>query len=489
MALINQIGPILEHIRNTKPTLDHNENLFRINEGDLLSQVLNDLQNQLSQDAFKQIKSRVAPINILNKVLSKLSKLYSEEPTRKVVGGTQTDSDLLSFYESETSINNVMSVGNRFFNLFKNTAVEPYLDHGMPKVRIIPSDRFTVWSDDQLDPTRPTVFIKSMGTFKKETVGVNGGTTVQDKELFFIYSDEEFLAVDSDGDISREFMERANNPDGINPFGRIPFVYINRSLFDLIPTIDTDTLTMVKLIPILISDLNFASLFLSHSVIYGVDVDIENIEKSPNSMWLFKSDKTSDKKPELGVLSPTVDIDKVLKLIESQLSVWLQSRNIRPGSIGTMTTENMASGISKMIEESDTTQDRKEQVPFFVKAEKDLWDLIMHHMHPVWVQRGLIDERRLFTKNSEVSIQFKEQKPIVSRTEVLDEALKELAASLIDRKTALKRLNPDFDQDAIDELMESIETDRTITIESNQVPEDNVQPQDNVEPKDEVEQL
>lgn len=457
---IAQFNPEQRTIESTFNLLEHNRKLFDIYEGDLLTYVLQDLRAQLSQKSFEQVKHRAAPINILKRLIDKQSKIYINPPVREVDSDQEKDSELVEWYCKEFDLNTNMQMANEFFNLFKTCAIEPYLDDGCPRIRILPSDRFFVYSIDPICPNKPTHFVKVMG--KLFQTDMAGKETV--RTVLYIYSDEEFLAVDERGNVLTDVMERVNNPEGLNPIGRIPFVYINRSRHDLIPKPDTDTLSMAKLIPVLLSDINYAVMYQCFSIIYGVDLDQEGLTMAPNAFWSFKSDPNKETKPEVGVIKPQADIDKVLQLIQTELSMWLTSRSIKPGAMGTLTPENMASGIAKAIDEMDTSEDRQKQIPYFKNAEKELWDLIINYMHPIWMREHNFENRIAFSPGVCVNVTFPDQKPLIDPSKQIDDVIKKIESGLQSRRGALAELYPDWDDDQVEALLEEIDTERTITI-------------------------
>src|SRR5690606_21122764 len=159
-------------------------------------------------------------------------------------------------------------------------------------------------------------------------------------------------------------------------------------------------------------------LFQAFSVIYGIDIDDVNIKWGPRHFLRFKSDENRETKPEIGTIKPQVDITEVKDWIISQISLWLTTRGIRPGSVGDIGGDSFASGISKMIDEMDTSEDRNKQVGYFQPAEEDLWELLPL-MHEVWKSNGLLDlSAPSWPKGVSVITNFAEQVPIVRRGEV-----------------------------------------------------------------------
>ena len=451
-----KIPAFLEHVEQHKNYIDVNHRLFNAYEGELLPQIYASLKNQLSEKSFEQIAHRVAPINVLTRIIDKLSKIYQQNPVRHVENGREQDSELLQWYESCFKIDQKMNVANEFFNMFRSSLIQVYLHNGKPRLRSIPSDSFLAYSDDPVETTEPNhiILIHSDETDKGRK-----------KIIYHAYSNEEFVIYDSDGKVRFDLMEEVGNPEGIVPYGKMPFVYVNRSANLIVPKADIDTLKMSILIPVLLSDLNFAVMFQAFSIIYGIDVTDDNLEMAPNAFWRLRSDDTVDSKPQLGTIKPSVDTDKALSLMQSQMGFWLQTRGIRAGAIGDLGAENFASGISKMVDEMDTSEDRKKQVAYFENAEEELWDFVVNYAHPYWVDTRSIEPITRFSVGAKVITNFQEQIPMLRRADILKETIEEIDAGLLPKKRALKRLNPRLNDEEIDQLLSEIEDEKMFKME------------------------
>lgn len=437
---------VIEIVSSQSGYRQHNYELIDVFDGNLTKYIIADLKKTLSPQAFEQQMHRLSPINILPKIVDKLTNIYSTSVSRQTEPEGQA---MLDWYVKEMNPNLILNSANELYNLTKSSLVYPYVSKGKPKLRVIHNDKFAVYSDNPEEPQTPTHVILLAG--KKDGL-----------DIYWTWSGTQFLISDSDGKVCYDMMAAMENPEGINPIGRLPFVYVNASLNQLLPPQDTDTLTMVKLLPILLSDLNLAAMFQCFSIIYGIDVSDENIKFAPNAFWSLKSDKTSDKKPEIGTIKPQVDYDQVLNLIQAQLTMWLSSKGIRAGSIGQLTAENAASGISKLIDEMDTYEARQAQVETFVRAEAELWDLVLKYMHPYWFNRGLIDNPATFPMTAEVVTTFALQLPTQTRGAVVRDLRDERASGFISRRRAVKKLNPEMTEAEIDLLIAEIDAERTI---------------------------
>lgn len=456
MSLAQESKLIAAGYKKNSGILQHNACLFDIWEGNLLPYVLEIMAKQLSKNAYEQAEGRAAPINLLKRVIDKQSGLYLKPPMRMVQDGNETDKAVFEWYEGQFNTNLVMGLANHYFNLFKNFAIEPYLNKKLePRLRVIPSDRFFVLSTDRVEPNKPTHFVKVMGH-----QNYNG----EDKTIMYVYTADEFSIVNDKGETEINMMNELEM-DGSNPYGAIPFIYQVKSSYSLMPVIDTDMMRMSTLFPLLLTDLNYATMFQSFSILYGIDVDEENLKMAPNAFWRFKSDAASNKEPKVGMIKPEVDTDKVINLIQAELAMWLQSKNIRPGNVGQLTSESFASGVSKMVDEMDTSDDRTKQIPFFKMAEEELWELVLEKMHPVWMRNSGYKQKLSFSSQASIEVTFREQLPNQDFEKVLREVKDQLSLGLMTQEMALKKLYPDASQEQIVELLSELQP-KEITVET-----------------------
>lgn len=481
MIKATDIPDILEWAESVQSQYNcNNEDLLDIYEGNLKQHVEDSMQRELNPNAFESAKQRIAPINILKRTVDKLAKVYSQGVEREA--SPAGDSNLVSEYEEMLDIDNKMSSGDSMLNLLRSVAFEPYVRDGKPKLRVLNSSQFTVWSNDTFDRTNPTVFIKFMGTNKKETV-VDEEVCERQVNVYVLYDRDEWVRIESDGTVLQRKMHGA---------GRIPFTYMNLSSTKLVPKPDIDSKCMAILIPTLLSDLNFASKYLSHGIRYGIDVDIDNLEGNPDAFWNIRSVQDGENNsPQIGVLAPSVDIDKVLNLTKEELVMYLEARSLKVGSSGKF--ENNASGFAKLIDSADVTDVRKENMHRFKAAERDLWGLISV-MHNLWLDNEEITDPDLikrFSKDFAISIKYGDLAPIIDPQEKRDNIEFKLKNKLTTRERAIRDANPELSKDEQDllikELQDEGEADQEASgngNEGNFGPGNNVSDQDNQESED-----
>jgi hypothetical protein len=452
-----RIPGLLKLVQARESYLDMNRKLLDVFRGNLLQYVDAALKIQLQDgQSYKSARERIAPINVLRRMIDKQSSIYSSGVRRTITGGSKNESTIFSALEDAMKPSQRMQIANEYLNLFKSTLIQPYLSRrGVPSVRSIPSDRFVAYSTDRNEDETPTGFIIILGQEHQA-----GGRVVTN---YFAIEDLEFVYFNSDGKNITE-LYAPNNPDGLNGYERIPFVYVNRDPASCMPVQDTDMLAMSVLIPVLFTDINFAHMYQAFSILYGIDVTDAGLTFSPNAFWSFKSKPGTDQKPQVGTIKPESDISGGLELVAAEFSFWLNTRGIKPGAVGEVNAANFASGISKIMDEMDTSEDRQKQVPFLADAESELWDLVLHTMLPDWQRRpGYAGVRGIFSPSAKITANFAEQVPLVRRGAVVAEQKAEQDAGYTTRKRAMKTINPTLTDDEIDQLMAAVDEEKAVS--------------------------
>ena len=345
----------LEFIDSKRTYLKIAEDLFTIYNKKLTPFIEKRLDTDLKgQESRSEAKLRISSINVLPMVVDKLSHVYDADVNRVVKGMSPKEFETMF---DAWNMPEALDMANRMLNLHHCVAIEPVLQKKL--LRVIPAHKFLVMGDGTIDNVM-TGFIKIISTQRDLS-----GNTV---EVYELITAEYFISFNSNGDIiSRE----------PNLFKVIPVVYATRDTVTLMPEEDSDTFNMVTLLPLLLTDGNFAIKFQCFSIIYTMNVDAKNMTMSPNAVWHLKSVGSDGDKPELGVIKPSVNISDLLEWIRAQFSLWLESKNLKLKALGGAgnALEN-ASGIAKAIDAADVSSDLKYQRRIFSRVERDIFRTI-----------------------------------------------------------------------------------------------------------------
>ena len=465
-------------IRNEKGRLDYNAQIQAILDGAIQGLLEQRMKEDLGTKSYMSASTRKSPINVFRKIVDKLTKIYDQPVIRTVENGTDQDLELVQWYEQKLNLNRKMGKNNFKYNAFyyalvqiglKDNPVASTQDYRIrqPFVRTVPNHEFLVMNASRVDNSSPDVIILCMD---KRTLA--NGT---EQQVYYVYTDLQFVIMDQNGDIIGDLMAD-NELDGINPYQVTPFAYTNDSDDNAMPAVQTDTLDLALLIPLLLTDLNYAVKFQAFSVFVAINLDDKKVEFSPNSIISFQTPPgEGDNKASFDVIKPTVEITDTLSLASSQMALWLSTKGIRPGQIAQIGTDQLASGISKMIDESDTFESIKKQIKAYEQTEAEFWDKLMHHIHPAWVAAGVVENKTIFSSTARVVTKFTEPVPMQTRGEKVKELTDEVDSGFISRKRAIKILNTGLTDEEIDELIQEIDDEKPVIVESNQGVNDNGQ--------------
>jgi polyhydroxyalkanoate synthesis regulator phasin len=451
------------HYNEHHDYLQYNMRLYKVLEGQVKTEVEDSLRKEiLSASALNRALQRIPSLNVLKKATDKLSRVYIEQPLR--LADNDTDKEILKNISNEARLDSVMTDANRIYNAQNTFAVEPYIKEGKHHFRVLAGHQFLPYSDDPTDSTNCTVFIKLMGSEFQTympAVDADGNKNVKNEQvrevdILWLYSDDEFLIVDSSGSI-REDKMLALGQNGTNPFGKIPFIIGNKSKFELVPFPNQAGLDISVLIPKLLTDLNYASQFMSHSIIWTRNTDLSGNEINPDSVVNLGDSTAENGDPDIGTINPTVDITNTLKLIDYELTSYLSTIGIKTNFSGS--DGEAGAGVSKAIDEGDITAEYKVQTEFFKRIECQLWELVQK-MQSIWAADGSLTEGepRLFSEEfiKTFRIHFKEIKTLKTHQQMLDEIKVARELKLMSRRQALRELKPELTEDQISSILEEI---------------------------------
>lgn len=417
------------------------DRLVDIYSGNLNKYVRDSLSRELSPSSFEIAKTRIPAINIIEKLTKKLSKVYSENPKRTTA---DIDKDFLDWASNTIDVNGVMSEAETILNLNRSFLLEPYADGDKWSVRVIAPSKFCVYSDDIVNPNKPTHVIKFMGS-----QSITSGKETTNSNVYWIYDAFFITKINSRGDILEVIP---------NDFGVLPFVYVKSNPFVLQPSPDNDSYDNALIAPKLLTDLNYAIRFQSHSLVYGMDLNIEkNITANADSFLNLKSDTSNaNAKPSIGVISPTVQASNVIDTVKFQVSQWLDSKGIKVSASGQTGSTDAVSAVSKIVDEADASAIIQSNRLLLIKAEKDLWKLLGKFQSLSKMsgfQKGVSD-------SFDVSISFPVQQIVKDPSAIREDVKFQLDNGLTTFKMALQRVHPDLNETEIDALIVEIEEEK-----------------------------
>jgi len=398
-------------------------------------------------ETVSELINRIIPINITQKIVNKLAGVYINEPKREAVIYSIADQEAIDQIEDLFRLNVTMKHLNRMFKLCKMAAIEPFLYKGKPSLRCLPAHTFTLIGEDLICPEIETIFIKhiSMGGADKKT------------DLHAVWSESEQYTMNGEGEILPQ-------DDYVNAYGVIPFVVIKDTPDLLMPIQDDDLLSMQIAINLLLTDLAFATKYQAWSLIYLIGAKAQNIKFNPNSVISLDYLDTEGKvKPEIGMIKPTIDIDGMLKEVEALLSMLLTTKSLSVNSVSLMGSGNVSSGVAKILDSAESTEDRQDQIAVFSTAERSLFNIFTRNILPIWKNSNAINPiyELDFSFDFELSVSYPDMSPPVTEKDEVEIEKMKVEAGLTSKRESIKKLNPEKNEDQIDALIMEIKQDET----------------------------
>lgn len=418
------------------------------------------------KETVDELLARLLPLNILKKITDKRAMVYLEPPVRSTVLGVESDEELMAVYEKGTRMNAKNKEANRYLKLFKRNLAEWYVSKntGTPKARNLPKHTYEVFSFDTTDVDCPDTVVKII----KDSADPS-------QQILYVVTADEARRINGAGAI----LTDEDNPDGVNPYGRLPFVYLNEASYSVDPLQDDDAMGVAIAVPVILTDLLFACKYQCFSVLWTIGV-AGDIPFNPSSV--ISTDYTQDGlKPEINTIKPEVDSDKVIKTVSAILSLHLSNNNLSTGTLNiNLDTPQAVSGVSKILDSAETMEDRKDQYESFYCYEMETWGLLADII-PVWRKQGLLSEKynKEFSTGFEMQIEFKEPAVMMSDDQKADLSIKRIKGGISTLNSELHFLYPNMNDDEIAEYEAEIELFKSQNNMGGSITQQDLVPQEN----------
>ncbi|MBK6381729.1 MAG: hypothetical protein IPF72_19535 [Chitinophagaceae bacterium] len=448
--------------------------------------LIEQIKREFDTDALDEM--RLAPVNLLKKIINKKSTLFKKAPVRKAIN--PKDQVLVDYYTYELKLNTVMQKANRYYNLFSNTVIYTHPNpRGELCVEVVAPYLYSIkpnsYNQSEIDAyvfncfTETGIVAPQQNTgsatgfqsfsqepgyrFSQDKIASNELNNEPNNRMYMFWSDTEHFTANKDGE--RIILAPELGPDQFyNPIGRMPVVNLAKDrdneswatqgedMVDLTIAIQmgwTDLLTIAKhqgfATPVIMSEEK------PQKMIFGVN----------KGLWLqLRQDGPT---PSVSYVQPNSPLDQYKGMLLDLLALLFSTNDMDPRSVGGVSAaQNFTSGFHALIAASDNLEAVEADKPVFQEAEQDQWEIISK-WHNYLFDAGLLEEeaRQLgkFTDTFEINVQFAEVKPLESEDEVIDRVMKLRSEGLITKKDALKKLNPDLSEDEVMQKLADIQSE------------------------------
>lgn len=453
--------------------------------------LLEELVREFGTDSIKEM--RIAPINLLKKIVNKKSTLYKKPPVR--AAANEKDQALVDYYVNEFDLDVTMQKAQRYFHLFSNLVIYLVPKEDRIQIRVVPPYLYSVVTN-QLDQTFADAYL--FNSFTEEglilpfddvpsATGAQGytredgvresGDRINSQEdalnpenrNYIFWSDQQHMTLDASGspmiDPNKDHEEQF-----LNPWGEMPIVNVAKDRdSEFWATQGKDMISLTMTIQKAWTDL------LTYSKHQGYGIPVFIGEEEPTKLEfgvnraIFLKQKPDGPTPSFSFVSSNPPIGEQKDMIMELLGLLLSTNDMNPKEIGgTNSARNFSSGFQAMIENADILEAREADKPVFRTVEKQLWHKI-RLIHNWMFDFGVLNEEAQalgkFSDELEVGVEYSDIKPLESESDRIGHVKELMSLGLLTKRQAIKKLQPSKSDEEIEQDIEQIsqETQERVT--------------------------
>lgn len=158
-------------------------------------------------------------------------------------------------------------------------------------------------------------------------------------------------------------------------------------------------------------------------VMIGNNLKDKEYKVGPQNVLELSTNPGDDSKPDFKIVSTDPHTDAWLRILEVYIALLLTTNNLSPRNIqGKLEASSISSGIAKMVDESESTEDINESQGYFIKREREFWVRVQKWLEVFRSAESLVPELETLPDfdGSEVNVRFKSQGVVLSEKEKLE---------------------------------------------------------------------
>lgn len=336
----------------------------------------------------KDIENRASNISFAKKIIKKKAMIYKDGARR--IASMPDKQDVVDLATDLLNINMVQKKTNRYSELHKNAIVGclPFKNEVTSKYylkarTLAPHEYFPIVDSVDNEKLRGVVIpyqitVNKMVSGEASRGKRNGdndevmGRTVEATQYIWWLSNYHFTT-----DAKGEIIEGLQDANFSNPIGKLPFAdfsQIKDGTF--IVEGGNDLIESSLLLNVLLTDMYYITKYqgMGLGYLFGKGVP-KNLKVGPSSFISLEVEE-NDPTPQIGFATSNPPIDAHIRQVEQQLAMLLSTNGVDAGTIaGTLTAQNI-SGVSKIVDKADLTDDIEDQKEIYRDNEPILYDII-----------------------------------------------------------------------------------------------------------------
>jgi hypothetical protein len=334
----------------------------------------------------KSLKLQLQNFNITKMLVDNLSVIYKGGASRSLYfpdndeqKPTPDDDKIFEYITQKGQFDLHMAYANKMINLCRTILIKPWFDtkKGIIRFRILlPSE--VDFIPDELDPTTAIAVIYRLTAPTDENY-LSGpvGTTASSQERYALWTDEAYREYTQ----KQGFIEIQTNLEGVNPYGRLPYVKMTDTPvynsfwvdggYDLVDAHINLALKITEL-----NNLVYAQCF-SQLILKGWKGDAkQNIVMGPNVPIIIPADDPQGEGTGQNAfyISPSPAIQQILDCIQADVDRLAEVYGISINDF--KLTGSPASGYALELQNMHHTDRRKCEKPYYESAESEIFEIV-----------------------------------------------------------------------------------------------------------------
>lgn len=400
---------------------------YHIYEGMLHEYVLEELK-KLYPKTWSDYN--VADYNLHKKIIDKKSKSYIKAPLRKLDQQTETDkyNEILSAF----SFNDTMKVLDQYKNQYR------YCGLGILRNRnFYPDESFVdSYQFSALAPHEFCVHRDLEGNI--QAWSIPKGKT-EDGDIWTIWTDVTQVKIQTKDYKSFALLEIQNNPDNVNPYGIIPYIYVPMDVSGKYPlplSLPRQTIEVNKNLSVYLTSGNMqvGQLVISHPSAQKIAEVSTGITVAMN---LPQSDKDKHSPTTAEYISPNPNLEGHKDSVLTYMMMILDEHGMN-GTSSVKGGEKFTSGFDRMIANADVQDIIEDNQGMYRRVENGAYQVIKA-IHEV-------DGSYIF-KSNKLSIKYALPKILTSDSEKLDNLKKKKELGLWEEWELILEADPNLTEE------------------------------------------
>lgn len=451
---------VLDDINSNENKIRKSESLsdYEIYNGRIYGYVYNELVRQLSENTAKQMPI-VSNINLAERITNNEATIYNTDPKRTFEGASKSDEEAFEQTYEDKQINSKLQKANKYFKLRKQAFVQVVPKDSAIDIRVLQSHHVDVIPDAD-DPEKAYAYIIS--SFDKSQYipsdSVNQKTADTDDyksslNRYVVWTAQYNLIMDANGNIIGEVVP--------NIIEELPFIDISKDKdFEFFIRQGQGLTDFTIQYNLFWSDFFYIARMQGFSLgVFSGDPELmpKQFFVGPNRCLVLPVNPANpDNKVDFKFVSPTPNLEGILKGISALLASYLTSKGVSPKVISSeiSSADTYSSGIERLLAMVDRFESTKEDFDLFRSVENKLFDIIKKYQvklsgtqfldRKYWVSQSSI--------STELSVVFRKPEMVQTEAEQLMNLKTKIEMGISDKALALSTI----DEISIDQAEEKI---------------------------------